>query len=194
MKKRTTLNETFVNMWGDYAHWNKLNHKRAGLASFVSYMLLPGTTAINIYRIAHWFDGLNIRLVSRLMQNLAIMLVGTDINPRSEIGPGFILFHPVSSEFTGKIGKNAIIAGALKVGGDGTSIDIGAGPGLPVIGDNVQFGVDVMILGPFKIGDNCWLYSRASIFKDIPEGSMVAGTPARVIGQVTPGMNMYERK
>jgi serine acetyltransferase len=82
----------------------------------------------------------------------------------------------------------------LKVGGDGTSLDIGAGPGLPVIGDNVQFGVDVMILGPFKIGDNCWLYSRASIFKDIPEGSMVAGTPARVIGQTTPGSNMYERK
>lgn len=194
MKKRTALDETFVNMWGDYTHWLKLNHKKTGFASLASYLLLPGTTAVVIYRIAHWFDGLNIRLVSRLMQNFAIMLTGTDINPRAEIGKGFILFHTVATGITGKIGKNAIIAGALKVGGDGSSRDIGAGPGLPVIGDNVQFGVDVLVLGPFTIGDNCRIYSRASVFKDIPANSSVAGTPARVIGRSEPGSNIYERK
>ena len=194
MKKRTTLDETFVNMWGDYAYWIKLNHKKAGIASFVSFMLLPGTCAIYIYRIAHWFDGLNIRLVSRIMQNIGIMLTATDLNPRANIGKGFIIFHTVGSAFTGNIGENAVIAGAMKIGGDGSSPDVGAGPGLPVVGNNVQMGVDVMILGPFTIGDDCWIYSRASIFKDIPAGSIVAGTPGRVIGQTIPGSNMYERK
>jgi len=194
MKKRTTLDKTFANMWGDYTFWLKLNHKKVGLASWVSFMLLPGTCAVYIYRVAHWFDGLNIRLVSRIMQNIGIMLTATDLNPRADIGKGFIIFHTVGSAFTGKIGENAVTAGAFKIGGDGSGNDIGAGPGLPVIGNNVQFGVDVLILGPQRIGDNCWILSRASIFKDIPADSIVAGTPARVIGQVTPGSNMYERK
>lgn len=193
MKKRTTIDETFANMWGDYSHWCKLNHKNKGLASFASFLLLPASCAVYVYRIAHWFDGLNIRLISRLLQSLTIALTGTEINSRVEIGKGFVLFHPVATSIMGNIGENAIIAGAFKMGGDGSSQDIGAGPGLPVIGNNVQIGVDVLILGPFAIGDNCRILSRASIFKDIPADSIVAGTPARVIGQVTPGSNMYER-
>ncbi|MDD5072669.1 MAG: hypothetical protein PHX64_05625 [Candidatus Omnitrophica bacterium] len=193
MKKRTTLDRTFANMWGDYTFWLKLNHKKAGITSLLSFLLLPGTCAICIYRIAHWFDGLNIRLISRLMQNIGIMITGTDLNPRAEIGKGFILFHPVATAITGNVGENAVIAGALKAGGDGSSADAGAGPGLPVIGNNVQFGVDILILGPVTIGDGCWILSRATIFKDIPAGSIVAGTPARVMGKVTPGANMYER-
>ncbi|MDD5736885.1 MAG: hypothetical protein PHH20_01160 [Candidatus Omnitrophica bacterium] len=193
MKKRTTLDETFANMWGDYAFWLEINHKKVGIASWVSFMLLPGTCAVYIYRIAHWFDGFNIRIASRIMQNIGIMLTGTDLNPRADIGKGFIIFHTPATAFTGKLGENAVSAGALKAGGDGTDLDVGAGPGLPVIGNNVQFGVDVLILGPFCIGDNCQILSRSSIFKDIPANSVVAGTPARVIGQVTPGSNMYER-
>ncbi len=192
--KRTTLKETFANMWGDYTFWLTLNHKKAGPASWVSFILLPGTCAVYIYRIARWFDGLSIRLVSRILQNIGIMLTGTDLNPRSDIGKGFIIFHTPATAFTGKIGENAVSAGALKAGGDGSDLDIGAGPGLPVIGDNVQFGVDILILGPVKIGDGCWVLSRASIFKDIPAGSIVAGTPARVVGKAEPGSNMFERK
>ncbi|MFA5335262.1 MAG: hypothetical protein WC316_06390, partial [Candidatus Omnitrophota bacterium] len=143
---------------------------------------------------AHWFDGLNIRPVSRIMQNIDIMLTGTDLNPRADIGKGFIIFHTPGSAFTGKIGENCVTAGAFKIGGDGSSGDVGAGPGLPVIGNNIQLGVDVLILGPVKIGDNCWFLSRATVYKDIPADSIVAGTPARVIGKVTPGANMYERK
>ncbi|MFA5336475.1 MAG: hypothetical protein WC324_06115 [Candidatus Omnitrophota bacterium] len=194
MKKRTTLDETFANMWGDYTFWLKLNHKKAGIFSYLSFLLLPGTCAICIYRIAHWFDGLHIRPVSRIMQNIGIALTGTDLNPRGDIGKGFIIFHTPGSAFTGKIGENTVTAGAFKIGGDGSGGDVGAGPGLPVIGNNVQLGVDVLILGPVTIGDNCWFLSRATVYKNIPADSIVAGTPARVIGKVTPGANMYERK
>ena len=50
------------------------------------------------------------------------------------------------------------------------------------IGDNVFIGARSMILYDVKIGSNVIIGARSLVNKDIPDNSVVAGAPARVIG------------
>ena len=49
-----------------------------------------------------------------------------------------------------------------------------------VIGDNVRIGSNATIL-PVNVGDNCIIGAGAVVTKDVPENSIVAGNPARVL-------------
>lgn len=48
--------------------------------------------------------------------------------------------------------------------------------------DNVFIGADAVIVGPVKIGPNAVIAAGAVVNKDVPEGTVVAGVPAKVIG------------
>lgn len=51
----------------------------------------------------------------------------------------------------------------------------------PVIGNNVTLGANVVIIGNVKVGDNVIVGAGSVVVKDIPDNSVVAGNPARVI-------------
>ena len=49
------------------------------------------------------------------------------------------------------------------------------------IGDNVFIGAESVILPNVKIGSNVIVGANSTVTKDIPDGVVVAGSPARVI-------------
>ncbi len=49
------------------------------------------------------------------------------------------------------------------------------------VGDYVYIGTRAMILPNVRIGNNCIIAAGSIVTKDIPDGSVVAGAPARVI-------------
>lgn len=51
----------------------------------------------------------------------------------------------------------------------------------PIIGNNVDFGVNVICIGNIHIGDNAIIGAGAVVTKDVPANAIVAGNPARVI-------------
>ena len=53
------------------------------------------------------------------------------------------------------------------------------------IGMIMQLGVgaNAVIIGAIKIGDGAVIGAGAVVVKDVPPGAVVAGNPARVIGQ-----------
>ena len=51
----------------------------------------------------------------------------------------------------------------------------------PIIGNNVALGANVVIIGNIKIGNNVVVGAGSVVVKDIPDNSVVAGNPARVI-------------
>lgn len=51
------------------------------------------------------------------------------------------------------------------------------------IGNNVFIGARSMILYDVKIGNNVIVGAGSLVNRDIPDGSVVAGIPARVIGR-----------
>ncbi|MBD2526697.1 serine acetyltransferase [Nostoc sp. FACHB-133] len=51
----------------------------------------------------------------------------------------------------------------------------------PQIGNNVDIGSNVVIIGPIKLGDNVVIGAGSVVVKDIPQGTVVAGNPAKII-------------
>lgn len=51
------------------------------------------------------------------------------------------------------------------------------------IGNNVLFGANVIVLPNVKIGNQVIIAAGAIVTKDIPDNSLVAGIPAKVIGK-----------
>lgn len=50
-----------------------------------------------------------------------------------------------------------------------------------VVGDNTNIGWNAIILPGVKIGKNCVIGAGAVVTKDVPDNSVVAGCPAKVI-------------
>jgi serine O-acetyltransferase len=52
---------------------------------------------------------------------------------------------------------------------------------VPVIGDNTVIAPGAKILGPVKIGKNCVIGANAVVLKDVPDNSVAAGIPAKIV-------------
>ena len=79
---------------------------------------------------------------------------------------------------SGRAGKNATFMPCSGIGTSWKTKDIGAGPGMPLVGDEFRIGFCGGILGPFRIGDSVWIGFGASVTtRDIP--SDVVAVPRR---------------
>ncbi len=52
------------------------------------------------------------------------------------------------------------------------------------IGENTNIGWDVIIMPGVKIGKNCIIGAGAVVTKDVPDNSVAAGVPAKVIESI----------
>uniref|UniRef100_UPI00242B886B DapH/DapD/GlmU-related protein n=1 Tax=Faecalicoccus pleomorphus TaxID=1323 RepID=UPI00242B886B len=52
-------------------------------------------------------------------------------------------------------------------------------------GNNVYVGADAIINYGVTIGDNCIVAAGAIVTKDVPDDSIVAGVPAKIVGSYT---------
>lgn len=102
-----------------------------------------------------------------------------------------------SEPYLVKLGKHCHIASGVRfITHDGMSIvlrkwhpDIDLVARIEV-GDNVAIGMRSIILPGVRIGSNCIVGCASVVNRDIPDGSVAAGVPARVIGTLAE----YERK
>lgn len=62
------------------------------------------------------------------------------------------------------------------------------------VGDNVWIGGNVVIMPGVNIGSNCVIGAGSVVTKDIPEWSIAAGNPARVIRKITEEDKKYYYK
>ncbi|MDO5463801.1 MAG: DapH/DapD/GlmU-related protein [Akkermansia sp.] len=50
-----------------------------------------------------------------------------------------------------------------------------------LVGDNVEIGANVTIIGGVKIGNNSVIGAGSVVVKDVPANCVVAGNPAKII-------------
>lgn len=102
-------------------------------------------------------------------------------NVESIGGGAFVLNHPYGTIINAKsIGKNLTICQLTTIGNKAH----GRNDLLPKIGNNVSIGANVNIIGDIEIGDNVIVGAGSTVVKNIPDNSIVAGCPARVIACV----------
>ena len=162
----------------DFREMAALRGKPARGLAALDTLLIPGMLAVILFRLSHFCYVHKARPLSRLFYLLNVMLFGCDIVPPAQIGPGFVIGHPVGITVGPAIaGKNLKLFGQCGFGGSARR-NI-ARDGFPVVGDNVMVFIGARVLGPIKVGDNAVIASNAVVLRDVPAGGTAIGVPAR---------------
>lgn len=126
------------------------------------------------FRLGQYFSRKTPGLINypRLAKRIQVALVSRhnmDISLESDIEMGLRIMHRVGIVITGraKIGRNFVIRQNTTIGIVGREV------GLIEIGDNVNLGANVCIIGDhLRIGDNVTVGAMALITRDVPSNSL----------------------
>lgn len=173
MKLRTTLREDKAVF--DLVHPQKSRFK---------YVYHPDFRVVLVLRLSQWcYSKRPLRPLSYFLTMLNDFLHGVWVGPRVEIGPGLFLGHPrglVMNPDT-KIGRYCSILQQVTIGG----------PNI-VIGDFVEINAGAKLISNVRgarhlmIGDHTIIAAGAVVLENVPECSIVAGVPGRVVKTITP--------
>jgi putative colanic acid biosynthesis acetyltransferase WcaB len=103
--------------------------------------------------------------------------MGTELNWNLKINGKLKLFH-----------GQGLIINPSTIFGDGCTVrcntvigNNGKDKNAPILGNNVDIGVNCCIIGNIKIGDDVIIGAGTVITKDIPSNVVVVGNPAKII-------------
>ena len=176
-----TFLRTLSDIRSDIIRTSQLLGIPLGLFGSVFIFFMPSIMALMLYRWSHWLYCKRLRFLAWPIWIFSCYLTGADIQPSTVIGRACYIGHPVGCALGGQIGDNAILFGAAVTGGGRGHGDVGAGDGMPLIGNNVVMGHGAKVLGPIVVGDNVSIGAMSLVLKSVPAGRVVAGIPARII-------------
>ncbi|RCJ22316.1 serine acetyltransferase [Nostoc minutum NIES-26] len=108
-------------------------------------------------------------------------ILGIELPCNTKIGSNLKLIHGhglvVNHETV--IGAKCTLRHSTTIGNK--KLPDGSNSASPQIGNNVDIGSNVVIIGPVKIGDNAVIGAGSVVVKDVPQSAVVAGNPARII-------------
>lgn len=142
-----------------------------------------GLHAIWLYRIAHLFWVIKLKLLAKILSNVTRILTGVDIHPAAQIGKGFVIDHGsgvVIGEST-RMGEDILMYQGVTLGGTGNQR---GAKRHPTICSHVMIGAGAKVLGNIKIGANTRIGANAVVLKDVPPGSTIIGIPGRIVNVV----------
>ncbi|OXI96968.1 MULTISPECIES: serine O-acetyltransferase [Burkholderia] len=108
-------------------------------------------------------------------------LMGVEIPVKTRIGKGLTLFHGTGLVVNGfcTIGERCILRQGVTIGN--TMHADGSASGVPSVGNDVEFGANSIALGDIRIGSGARIGAGAVVLRDVPDGGVAVGVPARII-------------
>jgi len=134
--------------------------------------------AIYIYRVANYLYLKKIPLIPKLLYWFIFLVFNSVVPPSAKIGANSKLAY-------GGIGvvlHSASVIGSNVVIGQGVTIGRKLDPsGVPTIGNDVYISAGSRVLGEVYVGNNVIIGANAVVINDVPDNSIVAGAPAKII-------------
>ena len=152
---------------------------RTTLEVFLTY---AGFQALLAHRLAHRLWKMRLRLVGRLVSQVARWVTGVEIHPGASIGRGFFIDHGMGVVIgeTAEIGDYVTLFQGVTLGGTGKE----KGKRHPTLGNHVVVGSGAKVLGNIRIGDSVKIGANSVVLRSVPSHSTVTGIPGRVVKSV----------
>lgn len=144
--------------------------------------------AMTLYRAGRRARALGVPLLPKVLRKTIFYLHNSYVPVEAEIGEGTVLGYGgmgVVIHEDAKIGRHCLISQQVTIGGRSGQ------QGAPVIGDFVRIGAGAKILGNIRIGNFAVIGANAVVTKDVPEGAVMAGVPARELRRDPDPMKGY---
>lgn len=118
-----------------------------------------------------FFTHLLILLLSHFLHRKMSIEVPSSV----KIGKGLLFIHPHGITINSKVivGDNFTIMKGATIG----NIKEGKNAGSPIIGNNVYVGLNSTVVGGITIGNNVLIAANTFVNFDVPDDSMVLGSP-----------------
>jgi serine O-acetyltransferase len=172
-----SLREAFSWFRRDFARW--VSWLGGGsLPQRIYWFLLPSIQALLWFRIARSLYITGWKNSARLISLFSLYLTRIEIPPTSSIGPECLISHAEGVIVCGRIGARCVISGSGGIGGGAKPGDVGGGPGLPWVGDDVFFGQGAAVFGAVRVGSNVTLGANTLTLSDVPSGAVVIASTA----------------
>ncbi|WP_345104087.1 serine acetyltransferase [Mucilaginibacter panaciglaebae] len=110
---------------------------------------------------------------------------GIEIPRKTKIGRGLSLYHGQALVLNQGVilGDNCTLRNSVTIGHK--KLANGTFSRCPRLGNNVDVGANVVIIGDIEIGDNVVIGAGSVVTKSIPANSVVVGNPARILEKET---------
>ncbi len=132
------------------------------------------------------------RVLYKLLLRRYRFKYGFEINSDATIGEGFYLTSHCSPVIIGpvKIGRNCNVSHCVTIGRGIT----GARKGRPTLGDDVWIGPGSIIVGKVIIGNDVLIAPNTFVNFDVPDHSIVIGSPGKIIAKENPTRDYINNK
>ena len=133
---------------------------------------------MKLYHIGNYLHRHKIPLLPKVFNILIRLIHNSAIFSETSIGTNTVFAYGgigVVIHKRSTIGKNCVIGSNVTIGGKSKSINV------PVIGDNCFIATGAKILGEITIGNNCVIGANCVVVKNVPDNSVVAGIPGKIM-------------
>lgn len=165
------------------------NDKYSIKKSIKFFIKNPGYRFIVLYRKIEYTNCKFLKFLYKIFLKKIKTKYGLRISNSMHIGDGFHIIH------TGGIiiNENTILGENVKIRQNTTIGNNGITDKCPIIGNNVEIGAHVCIIGDINIGNNVIIGAGSIVVKDVPDDVIVAGNPAKVIKKYNKETQKYEK-
>ena len=140
-----------------------------------------GFHALQTHRLANWLWNNNRIEFAYYLQSVSSRIFSVDIHPAAKFGRGIFIDHATGIVIgeTAEVYDNVSMLHDVTLGGTGKK----SGDRHPKVKSGVLIGAGTKILGNINIGTSSRIAAGSVVLQDVPDGTTVAGVPARVIAQ-----------
>lgn len=152
--------------------------------AFEILLTYSGVHALSWHRVAYFFHKIKLKLIARMISQMARFFTGVEIHPAAKIEGGVFIDHGAGVVIgeTAEVHKGTVIYQGVTLGGTGKE----RGKRHPTIMEDVVLSAGAKVLGGFTVGKGAKIGAGAVVLKEVPPYATVVGIPGRVVRIRTP--------